>query len=118
MLPFLPQNGFPSRWATFTSQPAVCTFTQWGQVAKAHKPFLWPTHNKRGEASGGTRVTTAPGLGETAQPVGRRAAARAGVVETPLDSTPGAREAVGPHPGWELMWKGAPCGARASRTPL
>lgn len=110
MLPFLPQNGFPSRWATFTSQPAVCTFTQWGQVAKAH--------NKGGVASGGTRVTTAPGLGETAQPVGRRAAALAGVVETPLDSTPGAREAVGPHPGWELMWKGAPCGARASRTPL
>lgn len=29
-----------------------------------------------------------------------------GMVETPLGRAPGAREAVGPHPGWELMWTG------------
>lgn len=54
----------------------------------------------------GGLVTMAPGSGERhslweegQQPLGV-------AVETPLGSAPGTKEAVGPHPGWELMWTG------------
>lgn len=108
-------NWFSKQMGHF-HKPARCLHLHpAGQVAEAHKNKITSPnpscgrHQQGGEASGGTQVTMAPGLGETAQPVGRRAAAPGGVRWRPRWTVPqGPEKLLPPHPGWELTWTG--CG--------